>query len=172
MAAIRIARCHTPKQVRELVKYDPVTGLFLFRHFFTSRPIGWYEGNRGVRGYRRIWIEGRNYMAHHIAFVLMRGRWPTKEIDHINGIESDNRWINLRLVTRLQQCMNRKTAKHNTTGVSGVSRFVTKDGQLRFRSAMRINRQFISLGVFDTVEEASAARKVAERKFYGEFARV
>jgi hypothetical protein len=162
----------TPKRIRELVEYDQATGLFRFRRPITRRPSSWYEGSKSVRDYRRMYIDGHNYMAHQIAFVIMCSRWPTREIDHINGIESDNRWRNLRLVTRGQQTMNRKMSKHNTTGAAGVSRFLTKNCELRFRATIAVNRHVFSLGLFDTVAAASRARKAAERRYYGEFARV
>lgn len=161
----------TPKQVRELLEYDPVTGFFRWREPSWRRTSGWFNGIDSHPRYRRICVGKRHYMAHQLAFVLMHGRWPTKEVDHINGCGSDNRWSNLRLVTRNQQMWNAKISKRNTTGVHGVMMVVNKSGRIRFRAFIRVNRKGISCGTFDTVAEAAIARKAAEREYFGEFAR-
>ena len=56
----------------------------------------------------------------------------------------------------------RKENKNNTAGVTGVS--FAKDGQ--YRAYIYVNRKQIHLGVFDTLEEAAKARRVAEIKYF------
>lgn len=43
-----------------------------------------------------------------------------KELDHINGIRTDDRLENLRLVTRTINCKNRKKRSDNTSGITGI----------------------------------------------------
>ncbi|WIL01678.1 hypothetical protein LGFCKLCI_00078 [Klebsiella phage vB_KpnM_SCNJ1-Y] len=48
------------------------------------------------------------------------------EIDHINGIKTDNRIENLRCVDRFVNCKNASIRKDNTSGATGVSYNVAK----------------------------------------------
>lgn len=41
-------------------------------------------------GYRKIWLEGREYPVHRLAFVYMVGEAPN-EVDHIDRNKSNNR---------------------------------------------------------------------------------
>jgi hypothetical protein len=96
----------------------------------------------------------------------MTGNWPDKELDHINGHRHDNRWSNLRESTDRQNAANRKRQRNNTSGFKGVHR----DGnRWRARIASRIGPS-ISVGRFDTSEEAHTAYLAAAKERFGEFA--
>jgi hypothetical protein len=65
-------------------------------------------------GYRQIKFGQILYPAHRIMWIYHNGSISENmQIDHINGIKSDNRIENLRLVTPQQNCFNRSkfTAK-------------------------------------------------------------
>lgn len=86
----------------------------------------------------------------------------------INGDQLDNRRCNLRIVTLQQNGWNRhKIGKLNTSGHNGVG-FDKRLGVWKAR--IGFNGKAIHLGTFLTVEEAAAARRAAELKYYGEFA--
>ena len=155
----------TPAALGKLLSYDPATGLFLWRRPTARQPSGWFKGGKGVRSYRRIWIDGKGYLAHVVAWVLMTGKWPRAEIDHRNRVQDDNRWAELRPATHTQNGRNRSLGKNNTTGVLGVSKYGD-----RYRAVITVNRQNISLGLFNDVANAAAVRKQAEDRYYGEFA--
>lgn len=86
-------------------------------------------------------------------------------IDHINHKTWDDRKNNLRKVTPGENMMNRKTTKNNPYNVNGIT---FKDGKWCAKIGYR--HKEIKLGRFSTKEEAIAARKQAEEKYYGEFA--
>jgi hypothetical protein len=94
---------------------------------------------------------------------------PKTHADHINHNTLDNRRSNLRAATQAQNTYNRRMQKNNTTGAVGVVRFRGK-----FRAQIGKSddggRQQILAGIFDTVEEASAARDSVVRALHGEFA--
>ena len=88
--------------------------------------------------------------------------------DHIHGKESrnDNRKENLRVTTKSQNGMNSDFSKRNTSGVVGV---YFKKTTNRWFASITVNYSTIHLGYFDTFEQAVAARKRAEDKYFGEF---
>jgi hypothetical protein len=69
-------------------------------------PLGTSNGF----GYLRITVLGKSYYAHRLAWFYMNGEWPD-QIDHINGIKSDNRIENLRNVTVQQNNQNKLNAQ-------------------------------------------------------------
>ena len=60
---------------------------------------------------------------HWAIWAWHHGQFPTKQIDHINGVETDNRFENLREVSSSENMLNRLLDwKPNiVTGVPGVS---------------------------------------------------
>jgi hypothetical protein len=90
------------------------------------------------------------------------GEWPEKNlvIDHINGDEKDNRIQNLRLVTHSENNKNSSRPKSNTSGVIGVHK---KRG--KWIAQIQENYKKITVGSFDSFEDAVKARKEAELKY-------
>lgn len=87
--------------------------------------------------------------------------------DHIDHDTLNNQKANLRNCTNSQNMMNRKGATmHSKTGVLGVSPF---HGKFRAFISDPVTHENIYLGTFKTIEEATATRKEAEVKYYGDF---
>ena len=93
---------------------------------------------------------------------------PKYDIDHINGESSryDNRKSNLRVCSHSQNMMNAKIRSDNTSGVKGVSWFSKGN---KWSAYIFVDKKKIHLGLFTEFEEAVAARKEAEEKYFGEF---
>lgn len=87
-------------------------------------------------------------------------------IDHKNHNLLDNRKSNLRIVTNSQNQMNKAIVQNNTSGATGV--VWLKDTQ-QWRAEIRINMKTIYLGFFTNKDDAIAARKLAEEKYFGEY---
>lgn len=117
-------------------------------------------------GYFRIKIYQHRVRAHHIVYMMHHGYIP-ELIDHINGDRKDNRIENLRPATYEQNARNRKTNTNNTSGVKGVHRSKKTGKWLAY--IKELGRK-VHLGSFDTLEDASIARKEAQCRAYGEFA--
>lgn len=81
---------------------------------------GMEAGSISDRGYVCVSLDGKRLRAHRIVFAMTHGRWPIDQLDHINGIRSDNRPENLREVTGAQNMWNAKTPRTNTSGYKGV----------------------------------------------------
>jgi hypothetical protein len=121
--------------------------------------------NKSVRNYRRLYVEGKHIMAHAVAWAIMTGVLPKHGIDHRDRDQSNNRWSNLREATQSQNMKNLGVCRKNKTGVRGISIFDN-----RYRANISVDGKRMHLGLFNTIEDASAVRKAAEKKFYGEWA--
>lgn len=157
----------TQERLKELLHYDPDTGVFTWLQPGKRRLVGFTAGTVNSRGYLYISIGGKQYRAHRLAWLYMTGEVPENEIDHRNGIGTDNRFANLRKATRSQNKANSATYKSNSSGCKGVG-FDKATG--RWKARVQVNGKRISLGYFDSPESAYAAYCEAATKFHGEFA--
>lgn len=150
------------EEVAALISYDPQTGLFTHKVNGHKRRAGDVTGRLDNKGYVRIRLLGYEFKAHRLAWLLTYGVWPAAEIDHINGCPSDNRVMNLRDVSVAENGWNRKKAMRNSqTGVLGVC----ENGR-KFHAQIGAKGKRYSLGLFDTVEEASAAYRAAKAELH------
>jgi hypothetical protein len=97
-------------------------------------------------------------------------------VDHINRDRLDNRRINLRFANAQQNCWNSGVKSNNQIGVKGIQ-FYEKTYPHNHVPANRpylarivVGGKNIHLGYFSSLEAAVAARKLAEQKYFGEFA--
>ena len=148
----------TQKHLKEKLSYDPDTGLFT--RIKTNKITG-----HNQTGYQGISIECQIYLAHRLAFFYMLGRWPKQgyEIDHIDRNRKNNKWENLREVTRADNCKNVGMKSTNKSGVTGVS-FDKWSGNWLAR--IMIDYKTIRLYSGKDKQEAIDARKAGE-KLYG-----
>lgn len=145
----------TQEYLRELMRYDPDTGIFTRLVSRSSTAMkGRVAGTKNSRGYLQISIDRKLYSAHRLAWFYVYGVWPSCEIDHINRCKSDNRILNLREATGSENQQNRLKSKNNTSGYKGVFWHKTKQ---KWYAAILVNSKAIHLGVFKTTEEAYAA---------------
>lgn len=82
------------------------------------------------------------------------------ETDHINRNKLDNRQENLRSVTRTQNKFNTGLWKTNTSGYKGVT-WSKQYG--KWQAQIQINKKNNTLGLFNSIVEASNVRQEAER---------
>ena len=155
--------------LRQLFQYDPETGIIIRA---TSRrghsKKGDHAGTVSDNGYLNINYKNKIYRAHRIAWKLFYDEEPPVQIDHINGNRLDNRICNLRKATRSQNNMNKTTCINSKTGITGVNFNGRKN---RWRVRIGINSKKIHIGTYNSFDEAVAARKAAEAKYHGEYAR-
>lgn len=158
----------TAENVRELLSYDPETGVFTWLTTASNRrKQGQIAGcicKRG--GYVLIGYKGRIYGAHRLAWLYVHGSWPDRYIDHVNGNPTDNRIANLRLATPAENQRNRRRQNNNTSGYKGVHRH-----QGMWRARIAVNGRHISLGLYHNPEDAHRAYAIAAERYHGEFAR-
>ena len=154
------------EEAARLFTYDRETGVLYWRirngnNTRRNYVAGSSKGNNN--GYRRVHIKGKVYMEHRIIMVLCFGHIPENaEIDHINHVRDDNRLVNLRFVTRSENRKNQSVSSKSTTGVTGV--YFSK-AKKKYIAQIKVNRENIYLGIFETLEGAAEARRQADRKY-------
>jgi hypothetical protein len=159
----------TAERLRELLHYDPETGLLTWRVSRGSSRAGDVAEGLDGRGYRRVRVDRSLYYAHRIAWLWMTGEWPADHIDHINGIPGDDRWANLRLATNAQNTANGGRRVTNKSGFKGVWWHKPTS---KWRAAIMASGRSKHLGLFDCPAAAHAAYAEAAKKYFGKFARV
>lgn len=157
----------TADRLREVIHYDPVTGIFTWnipsgRRVKAGDRAGSF--NKSL-GYRVIAIDCERHYEHRLAWLYMTGEWPLKDLDHKNTHKDQNNWDNLREATMAQNIANIGQWRHNTSGLKGA--YFHRQAQRWYST---IGGEY--LGLFDTKEEAHAAYAVAAARKFGEFARV
>jgi hypothetical protein len=114
------------------------------------------------KGYPWVDVGGSMVFVHR--FIMGFPQAP-EQVDHINGVKWDNRTSNLRVVTALENQMNRGFRKTNTSGVIGVSFH-----KGRWEAKLCVDRKVAHKSRHDTKEAAVAARAKAVAEHCGEFA--
>lgn len=150
----------TQTRLREVLEYDPETGIFTWKVTLSnSVPAASRAGTLHPNGYVYIHIDRRGYLAHRLAWLYITGSWPQDQLDHINGVKNDNRWVNLREAdNRLNLENQRKAHRNNKLGVLGVT-----PSQGKFRAVIRHLGHLRHLGYFATRELAHTAYLKAKR---------
>lgn len=153
------------REALELFRYDYETGVLYWRWRVNPRVPKTLEAGtqRNSDGYLYVNVHGRLYLVHRVVMLMCYGFCGEGlEVDHINHVRNDNRLVNLRFVTHRENMRNKSVSSKNTTGVTGVD---FSKARKKYRAQIRVNREFIHLGMFETLEEAAAARAEANLKF-------
>lgn len=157
------------EDLRRCFSYDPDTGVITYkrRRKYTKVKPGEKAGCKMTmlshNGSKRIYIRfrGKRYAGARIAWLITHGEIkPGYVIDHINGDTLDDRLCNLRAVTPEENNKNRKINTKNTSGVVGVS---YKRNKKIWQAEIWDAGKRVYLGIYKTKEEASAARRAAEK---------
>ena len=153
----------TQSKLKELLYYDPETGIFIWL-FANSKRIkaGDIAGCLRKDGYVVIRINKRDYKAHRLAWLYMTGELPELQTDHTNHIRDDNKWENLRESTHQENGKNRSMYKNNTSDVTGVG---WDKRENKWRSRIHVNDKSKFIGYFSDKFEAICARKSADNKY-------
>lgn len=158
----------TAKRLRELLDYDPATGVMTWRNRPQKNGQPWARsgkpaGNVNTDGYRHIFLSAYGSLSvSRLAWLHATGTWPTHQIDHINGVVDDNRIANLRDVSIMDNLHNQRRAhKQNKSGFLGVT--TMKGGYV---ASIQVARKRIYLGWFKTPNAAHAAYIDAKRRLH------
>lgn len=148
----------TQDEVKRHFNYNPISGKLTWAKAGIKRKQGAEAGNANSHGYRVVGLERKIYKVHKIIVCYMTGEWlPTDvTVDHINGNRLDNRWINLRIATKQENCLNRRRAnKNSASGVLGI-RKISDDRYDIYSGGKRV-------GFRRTKKEAIEAKRKADK---------
>jgi hypothetical protein len=151
----------TAEKVRALLDYDPETGIFTWRVDRARRKIraGDVAGSINGHGYVHIGIRGAHYKASRLAWLWVTSEWPKEDLDHINRVKDDDRWVNLREATRSQNAANKPR----------IDRDLPQGVRLSRSGKFNALITGLYLGTFNTAEEAGRAYTNAAQCLFGEF---
>ena len=161
------------RNMERYLSYNPETGLFMRIKSGGGRYAkeGDVAGGKDKDGYIVRGFKGKKYKAYRLAFwfvdkiIVPRDR----EIDHINMVVDDNRFCNLRIATKSENCWNRVAYNNNTSGYRGVyfnKRLGMWSGDVKF------NGERIFLGYSHNKEDIREKYKQVSSSLRGEFNRV
>jgi hypothetical protein len=131
--------------------------------YILVKMFSWHIKNKnGYVQSARNKINKKRILLHR----LILNPQDNKDIDHINGNILDNRKSNLRVCTNKENHWNTDLKKSNKSGYKGVSWDKEKE---KWYTSIRLNEKTISLGRYNTAEEASEAYKKASLEHHKEF---
>lgn len=158
----------TQGELRNQIEYNELTGLWRWRYPYgiQKKNSGWFAGTPDSDGYLRVFIDGKAYSGHVLAWLYVYGEYRL-HLDHENRIKSDNRINNLRPSNKSNNAINSKIRSTNTSGQTGILfrsdrpkkpwlAFIEKHG-------VKIRKSF------ETKEEAIKWREELQEKLFGEF---
>ena len=156
----------SPELLRKLLRYEPDTGKLFWRH----RPEGPNNWNArfsnkeaftafNCNGYKIGSVRSKPQLAHRVIWTIVHGVWPVGDVDHINGLRTDNRLINLRNVSKSINQRNAKMKSSNTSGHNGVHWYARAG---KWKAEITLDWSKKHLGYFDDIADAIAARNAAE----------
>ena len=166
--------------LRDLISYSPETGCLtwkprtpdLFRTSIKTPEqmcLAWNKRHAGKEaltasshGYKIGTIFSKIYISHVVAWAISYGDWPSDQIDHIDGDQSNNRLSNLRHVDYSQNGKNTKLNASNKSGKMGV--YQNKSNR-KWVARIQTEGRRIHIGTYATKDEAISARNKAERKY-------
>lgn len=152
------------KQVLEsLLEYNPLTGVLIWK---PRGDIAWdarFAGKPALtcmtkHGYLYGTLYGVRVQTHRVIFKLVYGTEP-ESIDHEDHDPSNNRIKNLHESDALRNQKNRSHAANNKSGTTGVCWHKATG---KWHAQIGVKGKRVSLGHFDIIEDAIAARKAAE----------
>jgi len=152
-------------KVMECLDYNPETGVFRWKIAPKCHPRMKGQVAGYIRsGYRAISIEGKQYTAHRLAWLIVYGVIP-ELIDHVNRDPDDNRIANLREADRQGNAQNHSFSTNGSGLPVGVRRAISG----KYVARIRDQKRAIHIGTFDTPEEAAAAYQDKRKQLFGEF---
>lgn len=160
MANIKTRSIEELTLLNKSIKYEPNTGnLYWARHISYKVRCGDLIKTNN-HGYIQFRLNQVNYLAHRVAWFLYYQEWPTKQIDHINGIKTDNKIENLRLASESQNAQNKFMHRNgNPVGVT-FNKLKKKRPWMAVAPRNFLNRKSNkakTIGYFATIEEAAQA---------------
>lgn len=143
------------------VEYDPRTG------WFRNKRTGYRMCDLDGAGYVQLCFGNKTCKAHRIAWLIVHGKTPLGDIDHINRVKWDNRMENLRVATPSQNTARRLSPRSKYG--RGVTKHTDPKRKKPWGAYITVNWKRRTIGWFATQQEAADAYRNAHDAAFGEF---
>lgn len=154
-----------------LTQYSYCSDTGVFMHKFPQRSRRVHKnGTAGTlqkNGYLVLYVAGKRYLAHRVAWKLIYGCDPERQVDHKNTKRSQNFKDNLRLANLEEQAQNSSKKKNNKSGFKGVC---WSEANKCWRANIYLAGKQTYLGHYKNPEDAHVAYINAAKQHFGEFA--
>lgn len=162
------------EELLRIFRYDEETGFLYKKPSKTNLneiKVGFLLKTSDPKSYLCIRHKNVSYLQHRIIWRFVTGQDPGQlEIDHVNNIKNDNRWINLRLATHDNNNQNTQIQKNNSSGFKGVAWHEQRQAWRAYVSiGPRGKSKQKHIGLFATAEEAAEARRLYVSELHKEF---
>lgn len=155
----------TQARLKELLKYDPLTGRLMWA---VSRPgkhrgsdAGCIKRDEAGKKYRQTSVDSIRYLDHRLIWLYIHGELPAEEIDHIDGDGLNNKMENLRSVSHAVNQRNRRLCSNSRSGFNGVS---WHSKHRNWQVNIWAKGKQMSLGRYQSLIDAVAARIRGNKK--------
>lgn len=144
------------------------TGLRWVERPTNSRRAGAVAGSTNGRGYYQVRCRGVSLRTNRVIYALHYGLDPGDAlVDHRDGNRANNDPANLRLCTVAQNTQNQTLARHNRSGVKGLSYWAVRN---RWRCEIGVNgkratRSFPADQKAAAIHWLRATREMLHREF-------
>jgi hypothetical protein len=153
----------TQNRLKELLDYNPDTGVVIRKVKLKNQPAGKIVGCVGRQGYLQTSIDGKLYKVHRLVWLYMYGEWPKNNIDHIDHNPANNKISNLRDVSCLENNRNKRRNTNSSSGLLGVGWHKRDECWVAHIEVSGIRH---NLGYYKDKETALNARKQAEQIYH------
>ena len=106
-----------------------------------------------------------NLLMHRLIMDVLDN--SNMDVDHIKHNKNDNRKLEIRLVNKTQNMMNKSLMQSNKT--SKIPDVTWDSQRSKWYSYISLYGKRVNLGLYENIEDAIVARKEAEDKYYGEY---
>ena len=154
------------EDIRARISYNPDSGEFIRLVSSGGSLAGSaIRPKASKNGYVYVPVLGLKILAHRVAWALSHGEWPPHDIDHIDGVRSNNRLGNLRPATRGENMQNERRARasNKSCGLLGVS---WSKATNRWSAGIKVGGKKRHLGLFDCPKQAHEAYIQAKRELH------
>ena len=146
-----------------LLDYNADSGEFKWTYANSKNTSkGKVAGTKLSNKYIRIFIFGKFYQAHRLAWYMYYGKEPEYGLDHIDGNKHNNAIDNLRDVPQASNAKNSRLSISSSSGFTGVT-FMKRSK--KWRSRIMVDGADIHLGFFNDKQDAVIARARANKRY-------
>lgn len=152
--------------LKSCLSYDPRVAEFRWAINRGKMKAGQIAGTTNGNGYPQVMINRKIYLSHRLAWLYIYGRFPDKELDHINGDRADFRIVNLRECSHAENHQNRGKQKNGGKSTSEFPGVYMRRECKKWVSQISADGKNYYLGMFEDEMRAREAYLKAKSELH------